>query len=96
MLKSVLSVLLICLIISCATTWDWEANPYTYDAATHSIINAEGDFCKLDSNCMDGFVSFPYENIQALEENIERLDLQDDYERVILQEVEKLYGVGHD
>ena len=92
MLKSVLSVFVTCLIISCATTWDWKADPYTYDAPTRFIINADGTFCKVTEECMDGFISFPYENIQSLEENIERLELKKEYKDVIMQEVDKLYG----
>jgi len=84
------------LTISCVTTWDWVADPYTYDATADSLVNAEGVFCAVTEECMHNFISFTYENIQALEENIERLELKEEYKGAIIQEVKKLYGVRYD
>lgn len=68
-----LSVCAICLTSSCATDWDWKADPYMGDHATQTLVNPDTLNVKCDSPEFDNFVCFTTENIAELEYNIQKV-----------------------
>ena len=73
MTKLLLLVCLIFSIYSCATAWDWEADPYKANDINQSITNERNEVVMCSQPSFSDFWCFHYTNIAELQINILRV-----------------------
>ena len=72
-----LNVWLSSLMISCATTpqWEWKADPYEPNISQMEVVSGTGKTVKCYEAEFSGFTCFPYQNIEALKVEIKKMKL---------------------
>ena len=82
-----LKILLLVSLLGCGNTdWNWIPDPYTVDYEAKVWYNADDEECGLSDECINDLIAFPWDNIEELKVNIEKLDIPKKYKKRVMKE----------